>query len=383
MKIRLILTFCLGVMLALGACFDSLINDTCASGYRWSGGSCVVQLADSGMPDSGPPDSGPPDSGAPDAGPLSDAGALDGPLSDAGVLDGPGSGSDATDARTDASVDAAVDAAPDAPADAAVDAVVDAAPDAPADASVDALVCEAPTVDCRGLCVDTASDPDNCGACSRVCASGVCTSGVCAGDLRGHVVAIGHDYQSHHSAMARVLGNAIALGVHFNLGIARLRGTASTASANGTSAAISTSLSSLGRPWHSVTLPGNPAPSALTGVDTLVIDAQLGDGDAAQALGASWRADIARFLLRGGVVVVLEGNAGVSYRFAIGADLFTVDAPVDATGQLALIVAGTDATTQQVPSPYLAETTSVTMPGLQAPAISAFNGGTIVFHTTR
>jgi hypothetical protein len=211
----------------------------------------------------------------------------------------------------------------------------------------------------------------------------VCTAGACAGDLRGHVVAIGHDYRSHHSAMARVLGNSVALGVHFDLGIARLRGTANGLSVNGVSTAISTSLSVLGRPWHSVTLPASPTSTALTSVDVLVVDAQLGDGDAAEALGVSWRADIASFLSRGGVVVVLEGNSGVSYRFAIGASLYVIGPPVDATGQLAIVVAGTDATTQQVPSPYLAETTSVTLPGLQAPAISAFAGGTLVFHTTR
>lgn len=81
------------------------------------------------------------------------------------------------------------DAAPDV-ADAAVDA---AAPDSPAEAGVDAAAPDAPTAACdAGLtrcgdrCVDTSSDPDNCGSCGTRCGrdptrriAPFCASGMC------------------------------------------------------------------------------------------------------------------------------------------------------------------------------------------------------------
>jgi hypothetical protein len=373
MKIRVILAFCFGLILALGACFDSLVSDKCSPGYGWARGACTPLAAtDAGdNPDGNPtpfPDGALTD-GALTDGALTDGALTDGALIDGALIDG---------ALIDGGVvidGMLVDSGP----------LIDAAPDAPADAMVDgppdAMVCTMPTQLCRGVCVDTSSDPDNCGACGHVCATGVCTLGVCGGAVRGQVVAIGHDYRSHHAAMARVLGNSTALGVHFDVGIARLRGTADSAAVAGTSSAITTSMTSLGRPWHSVALPATGAP--LTGVDVLVVDAQLGDGAVAEALGTGWRTSIANFLLRGGVIVVLEGASGVSYRFAIGANLYTVGAPVDATGELAVVADGADATTQQVASPYLAETTSVSLPGLQHAAITTFGGATLVFHFTR
>lgn len=44
----------------------------------------------------------------------------------------------------------------------------------------DALTC-APLTACAGSCLDTSSDPDNCGACGVTCTSGkVCTASACA-----------------------------------------------------------------------------------------------------------------------------------------------------------------------------------------------------------
>lgn len=254
--------------------------------------------------------------------------------------------------------------------------VADAAPDAPA-------VCTLPTVDCDGTCIDVTGDPNNCGSCRRVCASGVCTSGTCAGTLSGHIVAIGHDYRSFHAAMARVLGDSAALGGHLNIGIARYAGTAVAASQLGVTQAIGQSLNQIGRAWHTVALPASPGSNAFHGIDVLVVDAQTGDGMVAETAGAAWNASITSFVANGGVVIVLEGASGVSYRFALGAALYTVAAPVDASGQLATVVDASDATTQLVVSPYLAELTSVTFPGAPPAAIATQSGGTVVFHLTR
>ncbi|HEY6180544.1 MAG TPA: hypothetical protein VIX73_39150 [Kofleriaceae bacterium] len=323
----------LAAALGLFACFDSLVGDSCTSGFMNRRGTCVPIPVD--------------------------AGPHDGPVADA---------------RPDATPDGTIDATPDA---------IDAAPDAMADAGVDAQVCTLPTIDCGGICTDITSDANNCGGCGRVCASGVCTASTCAGSLSGHIIAIGHDYRSFHAAMARVLGDSVALGSHINVGVARFTGTAAIASQTGVTQAITQAMLQIDRPWHAVPLPAGPGPGAFAGVDVLVVDAQTGDGDDAEAAGAAWKASVTSFVAGGGVVVVLEGASGVSYRFALGAALFSVGAPVDATGQLATVVDATDATTQLVVSPYLAESTSVTFPGAPPSTIATIAGGTVVFHLTR
>lgn len=244
------------------------------------------------------------------------------------------------------------------------------------------LVCSTPEVACLGACRDLSSDPDHCGVCDRACASGICTAGHCEGDLPGHVVAIGHDYRRFHGSMARVLGNAVGLAEAPNVAVARLRGSAASASSSGVSLALASSLGAIGRAWHEVPLPP-VEPEALTGIDVLIIEAQLGDGGAAAALGAAWAIAIDRFLVRGGVVVALHGAGGVTHRLAEAAGLYSVPAPVTVTDQLATEALTSDAVTQAVVSPYLAEDSSVSFPLAGAAVVTTAGGAPVVLHLTR
>jgi hypothetical protein len=373
------------LLVAMSAC-SSLVDDPCANGYMLQGNRCVERIApDSGdidrpMPD-GPVTDGPIADGPLTDGPISDGAVTDGPLPDGPLTDASPDGPVTPDALVDAPPDALVDAPPDASVDAPPDALVDASPDAGVDAPLppDAPICAAPSKICDGTCTDVTSDPQDCGTCGHVCASGICTAGACVGELAGHIVAIGHDYQQHNVAMARVLGNAAALASSTDLGIAHVTGTATLASRTGTTASLASSLTAIGRISHAVALPAVGSP--LTGIDVLVIDAQTGDGAVAEALGVQWKTEIDALLARHGVVIVVEGVGGVSHRFAAGAGLFSVGTPVDTTGSPAFVAAAGDAVVQQVPSPYLADTTSVVFPAVVGAVVTP--SGTVVLHLTR
>jgi hypothetical protein len=315
------------VAIVATGCFDSIVSDPCQTGFSLSHGACV---ADHSGPDAGPD------------------GAPGGDGHDGGTVDVPDSGS--------------------------VD-VPDAGP------GVDAFVCEAPKMQCGDTCIDTTNDPNHCGSCTRVCASGICENSQCIGDIVGHIVAIGHDYQSYHQGMARVLGNAIALGVHTQLTVGFYRGSASDPASIGAYTAANIGANLTGRP-HSFVGINAIATTTLAGLDAVVIEAQAGDGNAVEALGQTWASPLGAFLSRGGVVIVLEGTGGVSYRAAAGAGLYTVAAPSDATSQQVYVADPTDAVANAVPSPYLAETTSASFPGMPAVVANAGDDA-VVFHLAR
>jgi hypothetical protein len=263
--------------------------------------------------------------------------------------------------------------------DAGSDPIGDAAmPDGGPSVHDPGLVCEATQAACDGTCVDTATDAAHCGSCGRICPSGICEHGKCLGELPGHVIVIGHDYRQHHAAMRRVLGNAISLATTSDVAIARWRGTASVAAHAGTTTAISQAMTQLGRAWHAVPITSEPS---LEGVDVLIVEAQLGSGDAAHSSGVAWAPEIASLLARNGVVIVLEGASGASYRFVDGAELGPLPAPTDVTQSHAFVVDPGSAIAQQVLSPYLAATSSVVFEGETGPIGTL--AGPIVVHRSR
>ena len=239
----------------------------------------------------------------------------------------------------------------------------------------DALVCEAPTVLCHGACMDLSADPENCGHCGRVCASGICASSQCVGEVAGHIVAIGHDYSSADPAMDRLIANAVAGGGATSVRIGWWRGTAAQ---TGAIAAAHQGLAQTGRTAFDVAL-GTITADALTELDAVVIEPQVGDGDAAQAAGAQDQPALDAFLATGRIVVVLETIGGTSYRYAAGAGLFVVAPPLDVSSSPVTVAQPANFVAAGVVSPYFARPGSVGYPGVAGPVVVDGSGNAIVF----
>jgi Stigma-specific protein, Stig1 len=240
----------------------------------------------------------------------------------------------------------------------------------------DALTCSAPAVDCGGACVDVLSDPDNCGACGNVCASGLCQAGACVGETVGHVVVIGHDYQAADPAMDRVLANAIGLATGAYTRVGFYRGSSTL---EGAQAAAVAGLAQTSRTATAVELAGLTA-GDLSDLDTVVIEPQVGSG--AFADGAAAASSLAKFLVDDHVIVVLETSGGTSYELAAGAGLVTLPAPDDATGTQIVVAATTDAVADGVVSPYLGRTDTVGYPGVADPVFVDGSGDAVVVRLT-
>ncbi len=339
--------------LALVAGCSSLVDDHCARGYLREDGTCVARQETDGGQVAVSPDA-PMPYGDFDPDPLQ-------PGPDAGP--GP-----------DASPE------PDAMPEPDGGVIVDAGPDASPDAPDQGLVCAAPLEACYGACVDFQTDADHCGSCTHSCASGICTNGHCQGEPWGHIVAIGHDYVASHASQRRVLVNAVSLGSSGNVGVAWWPGETRSVAHK---APFASAMDAANRAWHEVAFP-NSASFIGTGIHVVIVGPDRGDGDAAEAMGAAWATALDEFLRTGGVVIVLDGANGTNHRFAEGANLFDVGAPVTVTGQPTAVVDGTDAIVDQVLAPYLAEDSSVSWPGAPEPVITTMGGmNTIVFHIAR
>ena len=255
-------------------------------------------------------------------------------------------------------------------------------------------MCTPPEVRCAGLCVDTSSDPDNCGACGHVCPSNACSAGKCVGAAPGHVVVIGHDYEtapSTFSSQARVLVNATLIPASNPLRVLSYEEYADPSAVNNAEAVVTAEAKQLGR---SVTFA--PVSSSQTvsstiddaGYDVLLVhDQRSAPAGTLASIGSSWQSDghVAAFLHAGGVVVVLTGGGGTGEMpgLATSAGLLDVTSQSTVTGPLT-VLAPADAVGSGVVSPYVPKPSTVTLAteanGGDVVWVVAQNGAPVVVH---
>ena len=320
------------VLVLLAGC-SSLVSDPCAAGYHLDTGACMQDQKTHGTMDPN--------------------GTMQGPDASVIVTHPPGDGS------TVQPQDASVDAPPDA------------------------MVCTLPEVKCGDQCIDVSDDPYNCGHCGRTCSSGICAAGSCIGDLPGHIVVIGHDYVASDPAMDRVIANGVSLSVLGGVSgsVAHVGWWRGTAAQEAGIAAVARGLAQTGHTAQSTSV-ATIDTASLANLDAIVVEPQVGDGDAAEAAGAAAAASLATYLGASHTVVVMETTAGVSYRWLHGAGLVDLTPPVDASASQVTVVAPGDAIATGVVSPYFAKPGSVGFAGATHVVVSDGSGDAVVIHAT-
>jgi hypothetical protein len=449
--------------LALPACLDPIVGTRCATGYSPCNGVCVAEgtcaaidagseagvVLDAGSIDGGIDAEPEVDGFVPmDAAVALDVGAVDGPglgsvdtgvdsapsiqrdarldlpvrdvapdaprIVDVAIPDSPATGDAAPSVALDLAADSGDDA-PDAECTECVDAAaMDAEPmldgeaeDGPGeDAGVDtALVCLDPQIACNNQCVEPASDPENCGDCNVICATGVClqgdclvcnsdqsvcgqtcvntdtdpdncggcgypcmsglcSNGVCEAAGTGRVIVIGHDYLNNRPAMNRILGNAVFLWPVNPVRLLTYASGADPAAVAGADAAIAQVAAATGRIVARTVATSVDVPSMLPTSDVFLVYAQVQTDDTTlAALGQLWASALDAFVAAGGTIVVLDAvsaaNSGTA-QILVQASLFDLTRNASATSDVCSVVARGDALATGLPRTYLCERNSMT-----------------------
>ena len=255
-------------------------------------------------------------------------------------------------------------------------------------------LCTPPDLRCGGVCVDTSSDPNNCGSCGKVCPSNACVAGKCVGSAPGHVVVIGHDYASEpttFSSQARVLTNATLMPASNPLRVMSYEEFADETYVANAEAVVTAEAKQLGRTVSFVPVTSSSTVSSSldqNAYDVLLVhDQRSAPSGTLGTIGSSWQSDghVAAFLHAGGVVVVLTGGGGAGEMpaLATNAGLLAVSAQTSITGSLT-VLAPADAVGSGVVSPYVPKPSTVTLDteanGGDVVWVVAQNGAPVVVH---
>ncbi|MEZ4410553.1 MAG: hypothetical protein R3A52_29340 [Polyangiales bacterium] len=238
--------------------------------------------------------------------------------------------------------------------------------------------CGPPLLLCDGACIDPMTDPANCGGCGVVCSTGICNGGRCRDARAGHLVLIGHDYQTTRLDQNRVVGNAVFLSAAPTPRVANFIAWARTPSVLNVREAIRQVAGARSFTERTITSPSElPSAFSVDQTDVVLVQHQATTTDAAlEALGLRVAGPAVGFMRAGGVVIVLDGESTHrgTWPLARATGLVDVVGHIAATGEAAELVDAADAVAIGLPVAYRAERGSVVFTGTDGTGVVLRSG---------
>jgi hypothetical protein len=248
------------------------------------------------------------------------------------------------------------------------------------------LTCPTAQIACNGQCADILVDPANCGGCGQHCDTGSCRYGVCKASTAGHIVVIGHDFQTSNTDMNQLLGNAIFLSQANPIQLAEFVGVSGANLVSNTHVAISNAATSRSRSVVRSAASEANIVSQLTAADVFLIQSQTIATDSILVqLGQSWTKVLTTFVHTGGIVVLLDGSFPINNgttQILSEAGLTTLAANGVVTNDTCSLTAVADPLATAMPASYPCLQNSISFTGGDGVPIVEDLGQPVVVHLT-
>lgn len=212
---------------------------------------------------------------------------------------------------------------------------------------------------CNDQCVDTSVDPAHCGGCGQVCESGACRFGECKETTSGHIVVIGHNFQTNNVAMSRLFGNALLFSSTGDVTVVEYLGVAGPTPVSNSHVAITQVSNTVARKVTLIsdfTFSASDLATQLKSAQVFLIQSQTtATNTILIELGQSWASVLSTFVHTGGTIVVLDGSYPVNKgttQILSGAGLMKFSAVSTVNNDTCSVATPSDPVAASVPATY-------------------------------
>ena len=168
------------------------------------------------------------------------------------------------------------------------------------------ILCAPGSTECGGVCIPTSADPDNCGACGKICRSNICINGECQGSTPGDVVVMGLDYAaaSASSMETKALVNALTIPTTNPIRVLSYEEGADPTAVANTKALAASQIKGRKVTFKVATPTSLESSSLSTYYDVVIVHGVPSTNPT--ALGARWKTPLGTFAMKGGLVLAID-----------------------------------------------------------------------------